>query len=75
MARIALDEIDPKGQSVNMERLIKGFGMDCVTRVIFSVDTGSTKNPENEVRVTLLRSKTVSMLFYGRHLCSISINQ
>ena len=38
-----------KGTPFEMQRILRGFAMDCITRVVFSVDTNSTRDPTNEV--------------------------
>ena len=49
VAKIVVEEVDKKGgKSFEMAPIIRGFAMDCITRLLYSVDTDSTRNPDNE---------------------------
>ena len=48
-AKVAAEEVAKSdGKAFNMDVIMRGYAMDCITRILFSLDTDSTRNPENE---------------------------
>ena len=51
VAKNLINHLDGCGRNedeeVNVDQLIDGFTMDCITRTLFSMEIGAVKNPEN----------------------------
>ena len=51
MSKAAAESIRPqakRGEPVSIDAMLGSFAMDCIGRIIFSMDMGAIKNPDNE---------------------------